>query len=200
MAIVAVVGTAKSGKTYWAAKILKRVRRNRLIISPVMDRTIMEVVKLKPDRIVEVWTPVPRHIPLWPGVTYMVPANVVGKDVLKLNNAIAHSLRHSTWDGVVMIDEAHTMLGNWQGGALIGTIRASRHLGLDFILVTHRLVDMATDFRAILSHLVIFRTVNDRDADLIYRLVDLPVDVRKLPMLSYIVVNLRTGEWEVKRG
>lgn len=194
MAIVAVVGTARSGKTYWAAHVLQRVRRNKLIISSVEDQTILEHVRLKPDRIVEVWAPV-RRIPLFPGCTYMIPVDLVGKEVVRFNNELSVALRKSSWDGVVMIDEAHTHLGNWIGGGLISTIRASRHLGLDFVLVTHRLVDLATDFRAIFSHLVIFRTISDRDADLIYRMVDLPEDVRKLPMRKCIVVNLRTGEW-----
>jgi len=97
----------------------------------------------------------------------------------------------------LFIDEAHLFLSRYQvPREVVGFIRGARFYGVDVILISHRLKDIDVGIRCVLTHLILFRTSERVDLDILARELDLgsAADrVRLLPDRKHLFVNRRTG-------
>ena len=97
----------------------------------------------------------------------------------------------------LFIEEAHLFLSRYQvPREVVGFVRGARFYGVDVILISHRLKDIDVGIRCVLTHLILFRTSERVDLDILARELDLgsAADrVRLLPDRKHIFVNRRTG-------
>jgi len=93
----------------------------------------------------------------------------------------------------LIIDEAHLFCDRIHASdELRGFARGARHYGVDLVFVTHRLFDIDVSIRCVLTHLVLFRTVEGRDLDVLARHLDLgarAAAVAQLPRYYYLFIN-----------
>jgi DNA helicase HerA-like ATPase len=99
----------------------------------------------------------------------------------------------------LFIDEAHRFCRHeYAPPRLIQLGRWARSIGIDIVLVTHRLVDISPDIRTVLTFLVMFQTDEPRDvAELSLRL-GLPREdgarlLRSLTNWQHVVYDLQRG-------
>lgn len=104
----------------------------------------------------------------------------------------------SVGDLSLFIDEAHLFCSRFQAPTrLIGFIRGARFYGADVILVSHRLRDIDVGIRCVLTDLVVFRTVEPSDLDVLsdeLGLRDMEDRIRSLPDRMFIYVDRREGK------
>jgi len=100
-------------------------------------------------------------------------------------------------DLALFIEEAHLFLSRYQvPREVVGFIRGARFYGVDVIIISHRLKDIDVGIRCMLTHLVLFRTSERVDLDILTRELDLgsaAERVRLLPDRKHMFVNRRTG-------
>jgi len=93
----------------------------------------------------------------------------------------------------LIIDEAHLFCDRFHApDVLKGFARGARHYGVDLFLVTHRLHDIDISLRCVLTHLVLFRTVEPRDLEVLSLQLDLGRRgemLADLPVHYFILVN-----------
>ena len=97
----------------------------------------------------------------------------------------------------LVIDEAHLFCSRFQVPRdVIGFIRGARFYGVDVVFVTHRLKDLDIGIRCVLTHLVLFRTVEQADLDVLAGELDMrraAEQLRLLPNKKHLFVNRHTG-------
>jgi len=97
----------------------------------------------------------------------------------------------------LLIDEAHLFCSRFQvPRQMVGFIRGARLYGVDVVLVTHRLRDIDVGIRCVLTHLILFRTVEQADLDVLageLTLGQAADQLRLLPDRKHLFVNRRTG-------
>lgn len=97
----------------------------------------------------------------------------------------------------LIIDEAHLFLSRFQAPQeVIGFVRGARFYGVDVIMVTHRLKDIDIGIRCVITHMMLFRSVDSGDIDLLAHelgMGDAAQTIRHLPDRKHIFVDRRTG-------
>jgi DNA helicase HerA-like ATPase len=101
-------------------------------------------------------------------------------------------------DLALFIDEAHLFCSRFQASKkLIGFIRGARHYGVDVVLVSQRLKDIDVGIRCVLTHLVLFRTTESSDLEVLSNELGLgqaaAETIRTLPDRQHVFCNRRTG-------
>jgi len=90
-------------------------------------------------------------------------------------------------------DEGHVYLRHGQiPQEFMRILRAARHYNLNVYIATQRLVDIDPDVRAVLTDILIFRTLSERDLSLLR--LEYGKDFAQDPRL------LATGQWLPLRG
>ena len=176
--VIAIIGTAGSGKSYLLDRMLARdPNRPQVLIALRGDPALRNCGK---------W---PAYLPQRPIVrARLSPRERVLIDMsLLLPEEAQESLEVllravvEQGGGVVAIDEAHLFLTNPRR-EIIRLIRGSRHFGLKVYLSTQRWVDLHPHIRAVVRHIFILRTVSGRD---LHALAGEPgLDVARIPRLS----------------
>ena len=100
-------------------------------------------------------------------------------------------------DLLLIIDEAHLFCSRFQAPKkLIGFIRGARHYGVDILLVSQRLKDIDVGIRCVLTHLILFRTTEATDLDVLSGELGLgqaaTETIRTLPDRQHVFCNRRT--------
>jgi len=68
----------------------------------------------------------------------------------------------------LFIDEAHLFCSRFQvPESVVGFIRGARHYGVDVVLVSQRLRDLDIGIRCVLTHLIVFRTTDETDLNIL---------------------------------
>ena len=97
----------------------------------------------------------------------------------------------------LFIEEAHLFLSRFQvPREVIGFMRGARFYGVDVVLISHRLKDIDVGIRCVITHMILFRTTERVDLDILARELDLGAAadrVRLLPDRKHLFVNRRTG-------
>jgi DNA helicase HerA-like ATPase len=97
----------------------------------------------------------------------------------------------------LIIDEAHLFLSRFQAPPkVIGFVRGARFYGVDVIMVTHRLKDIDIGIRCVITHMMLFRSVDRGDIDVLAHelgMGDAAEVIQELLDRTHIFVNRRTG-------
>jgi len=209
-----VLGTTFTGKTHAAATLARYLARPLVVIvhelqdptyftgrgsdgRPLVDPDSTEFVGVTRER----WQ-------LSPAVLATARANgnrylylsVYDLTPEQLQQALASLVAsvRAVGDCAVIFDEAHHFASRRNAPPeLLAFSRGSRRYGVDLVYVTHRLYDIHVDIRANLTQLILFRTIEQRDLDVLTRQLDLSAAqlaaVRCLLNRRHIVVDRRTG-------
>ena len=96
------------------------------------------------------------------------------------------------------IDEAYSFLSaSVVSPEVLRLYRGARHIGVETITATQRLVDISPDVRVSISDLVCFNVSSYRDLDILASelpergLVD---EIRSLPLLHYVYIGKHSGD------
>jgi len=97
----------------------------------------------------------------------------------------------------LFIDEAHLYCRYQQvADEFVGFVRGARGWGIDLVLVTHRLHDIDVGIRCVITHMILFRTIEQNDIDVLGRELGMgqaAEQVRALPDRKHLFVDRRTG-------
>jgi len=94
----------------------------------------------------------------------------------------------------LFIDEAHLFCSRFQAPrCVVGFMRGARHYGVDVILVSQRLRDIDVGIRCVLTHLIVFRTTDETDLNILAGELGVGKEVAReikfLPNRKHIYVN-----------
>lgn len=96
----------------------------------------------------------------------------------------------------LFIDEAHLYCRYQQvPDEFIGFVRGARGWGIDLVLITHRLKDIDVGIRCVITHMILFRTVEQNDIDVLGRELGMGHHagaVRALDNWQHLFVDRRT--------
>ena len=162
MAVVALVGTAGSGKSYLMARMLKEdPNLPQVLVGLAADKSLRKFLKRPEWKWQTITSPLSK--------VWLDPAERVAVDLTPLTPVEAQislqALMKGVVDqggGVVAIDEAHLFLTR-PTAQIVRYIRGSRHFRLKVYIATQRWVDIHPHIRAVVKHLFIFRTTSWRD-------------------------------------
>jgi len=204
--IVLILGTMYTGKTYAAGYLARALNRPFIII-----------VHTHPDESYRIRNAA-RNTTRW--IAVRAPACTVSPHLLRETRRHHRYLYFSIYDLStkqtqiffaslaaairqvgnlgLFIDEAH-LFCRYQlvGDDFIGFVRGSRHFGVDVVLVTHRLRDIDVGIRCVITHMVLFRTTEENDIELLARELGMKredaLKVRQLPDRQHLFVDRRTN-------
>lgn len=198
------LGTTYTGKTYAAAWFARRILRQFVVIVHTHpDPSYLS--QLEPGRVRFVAVTSSSHTvsPAFLEETrrrfrylYLSVYDLDPEQLDRFLVSLVESVK-ATGNLALFIDEAHLFCSRFLvPGALVGFVRGARHFGCDIILVTQRLHDLDVGLRCVLTHLVVFRTVEALDLSILSRQLDLESraeEIRTLPSRRHLFVNRRTG-------
>jgi len=80
-----------------------------------------------------------------------------GEDMERFLSDLARQVHRG--NALICVDEAHIYLRQFTvPDIMVSTIRNARHIGLDVCIVTHRLQDISTDIRVVITDIFLFKT------------------------------------------
>jgi len=202
--IALILGTTNSGKSWLAGRVAAEVARPFVVVVHIhRDPSYLHHLT-GPVRFVAVtsdsYTLTPAFLQqtrqkyryLWLSVYDLSPAQV---------SAFLSSLVSSVkqvGDLALFIDEAHFFCSRYQvPDSLIGFIRGARKYGVDIVLITQRLKDIDIGIRCVMQQLVLFKTIEPLDLDVLatdLRMGARAEEVRALPPWHHLYVDLIAGD------
>ena len=202
--IALVLGTTFTGKSWAAGWIAAHIRRKFVIILHVRpDPSYLHHLPRARTRFVAVRSSHPRISTRFLEETrrkyrylYISVYDLDPQETQEFLRSLVAAVKEMG-NLALMIDEAHLFCSRFQvPRELIGFIRGARFFGVDVGLVTHRLRDVDVGIRCVLTHLILFRTVEHGDLAILENelsLFDAAERIRRLPDRKYIFVDRRTG-------
>lgn len=199
------LGTIYTGKTWVAGWLASHIRRPFVVIVHTHpDTSYIEHIGRRRARFVAVRSPASgitaqyleqtrrRYRYLYLSIYDLSP------EAARVFLASLIGAVRETGDLALFIDEAHLFCSRFQvPREMVGFIRGARFYGVDIILVSHRLKDIDVGIRCVLTHLVLFRTTEKVDIDILDRELGLgsaaAERIRLLPDRKHVFVNRRTG-------
>jgi len=170
---VLILGVTESGKSYAAAKAAREISRPFVVIVHVVeDETYEELLGRAQTRYVDV---VPgRHTitsafldqtryELKKRYLYLIVCDLEPEQLKAFLHSLIIAVKGSC-NLALFFDEAHAYCKNpFVPSNLLGFSRGSRRYGVDLIYVTHKYYDLDISIRVNLSHMALFRTMEQRD-------------------------------------
>lgn len=209
--IALILGTTYTGKSYAAGYLASRIRRDFVVIVHLRrDPSYFFHVDPRRTRFVSVSTGQHLVSPNFLRATRAAGYRYLWLSVYDLSPDETKEFLTSLVRAVkevgnlaLFIDEAHIFCARHQvPPAFIGFVRGARHYGVDVVLVTQRLKDIDVGIRCVLTHLVLFRTVEAMDIEVLAGELGVGTDAEELrhyPDGVHLFVNRRTGEKRRKR-
>ena len=125
---------------------------------------------------------------------FLVVENLLDDEIRAVLSVIAAVFVNRT----LAIDEGYSFLStSVVSPEVLRLYRGARHIGVETITATQRLVDISPGIRASFSDLVCFNVSSYRDLDILSSelpergLVD---EIRSLPLLSYVYIGKHSGD------
>lgn len=203
---ILILGTSYSGKSYAAGYAAANISRDFVVIvSHQIDEAMLEHIQTSKAVFMRA---TPRsHVVTSafldtlrtgePTVRYLyiIVEDLHPEQVKTFLRSLVSAVKKSR-NLCLIIDEAHAFCDRVNAPKeLLGFGRGARHYGVDLILVTHRLYDVDVSIRCVLTHLVLFKTIEGRDLDELALRLDLGDSrarvVAELPLQSFLFVNRR---------
>ncbi len=202
--IIAVVGKSGCGKTWVAAAMAELLSRPLVVIVHTHpDPSYLRMLDRARTRAVGVYRGAP---PL--GADFLLQALVDGIRYVYISIYNLSPDEARAWiDSLIpdleaignlglIIDEAHRFCPHdCVPENLVRLPRWSRSIGIDVVFVTHRLVDLSPDLRAVLTYLVMFHCDEPRDlAEYALRIGnDAVADLKQLAPWEHVIFDLERG-------
>lgn len=199
--IVLVLGTTFTGKSYAAGDLARHISRKFVVIVHTHpDRSYL--LPQGKTRWIAVRSP---HCTITPAFLletrkhcrylYLSIYDLSLPQTRLFLSSLAAAIRR-VGDLALFVDEAHLFCGYQRVPEdFAGFIRGARFWGVDVVLVTHRLKDIDPGIRCVLTHLVVFRTTDQSDIELLGRELGIertPEQFRGLPNREHLFVDRRT--------
>ena len=202
--IALILGTTYTGKSWAAGWLAAHIRRPFVVIVHTHpDRSYLEHIDRKTTRFVAVRSPSSMVCPSLLHQTrrhYRYLYFSIYDLTLEETKAFLSSLIAAVKEEgnlALFIDEAHLFLSRFQvPKEVVGFIRGARFYGVDVVLVSHRLKDIDVGIRCVLTYLVLFRTTELSDIQVLQDelgMGEAAARIRSLPDRKHIFVNRRTG-------
>jgi len=202
--IILDLGTTYTGKSFMAGYLAAKTRRRFVVILHTRpDPSYVDRLPRSRTRYVAVKAPQPRISTRFLRETrrdyrylYLSIYDLSPQETQDFLRSLVSAVKE-IGNLLLVIDEAHLFCSRFQvPRELVGFIRGARFFGVDILLVTHRLRDIDVGIRCVLTHLILFRTVEAGDLDVLSNELSLEThasEIRGLPDRKYLFVDRRTG-------